>query len=607
MDRPSPKPAPHAEMSSPASDAAARSAALQSLDAQAALLPYVLIFFGVALPVFAWATSFAVDRLWASASFVIFAVNWAALYAFLDWMKRHPERRLDVNFRTRVHVLGGLMWAGALAQITAIGLGAGPARESILLMAAGAAATTVFFCAPNMAVLLIVSPVACAPPILGLYAEASSRPAGRITMAAIALSMALSLIFNRLLRRLFALSVERERLIDERMASLVEAEAVTKSRSNLIATLSHEIRNGLTSLTHLLAATRMGGRTAPTREQLSAALGSTEELIGVLNATLDTVTAETDGLVVERRPFDPAKLARAVFAAHRAQAAAKGLELSIHVDESLTAEPPGAAIGDTARARQILNNLVGNAIRYTVRGRVELRVEPLAPGRVRLEVADTGPGLTPTELEDAFQPFKRVKRTGAGAPGAGLGLSLSRRLALLMGGAISAESAVGVGSCFRLDLPFDPAVRGEPAGAPDGKSAGGGRASAALRVLIVEEQPLNAAVMRTAVEQLGHQVLHAQDAGRARDLAGAGDIDLILLESRLPDVDGAAIIASMREIKGAKAPTPIIAVIGGDPDEARACLDAGADEVLRKPVTVASVARAMAGAMNEDYPQLRSI
>src|SRR6202011_3979805 len=150
--------------------------------------------------------------------------NWAAFYAKLDWMKRHPERGDDVDLRTRVLILGGLLWAVALAQISAVGLGAGPAREPILLLAAGGAAACVFFSAPNLAALLIVGPAASAGPLLALAADPATRPMGRVVMAAIALFMALSLILNRLFRHMFALAGEREILIEERARSLDEAE-----------------------------------------------------------------------------------------------------------------------------------------------------------------------------------------------------------------------------------------------------------------------------------------------------------------------------------------------------------------------------------------------
>ncbi len=587
-------------------DAAIRKTALQSLDAQAALLPYALIFFGVSLPIFAWICSFAADRIWMTASFVIFAINWAMFYATIDWQKRHPEFQANVNLRTRIHIFGGLLWAGALAQVTAVALGAGPAaREPLLLLATGGAAACIFFSSPNMAALLIVTPAASAAPLLALHADSSTQGMGKLALGGIALVMALSLILNRLLRRLFALASEHEVLIEERARSLDEAEQLAKSRSDLVSTLSHEIRNGLTGVAHTLSAAGAAGRSAPTREQLGAALGSAQELIAVLNATLDTVSAETGDLDLERRAFDIAALAREVVMAARPQASAKSLELAIHVDEALL--DGGGVVADAGRTQQILANLVGNAVRYTVRGRIEVRLEAPANGRIRLEVADTGPGLTPEELDLAFEPFKRIARTGAGVPGAGLGLSLSRRLAALMKGELSAESAVGVGSCFRLELPFDASVRLEPSAPAPALESATGRSSRGLRVLIAEDEPLNAAMLRAALEQLGHHVVHAQDGRRAVDLAQVCDIDLFMLDGHMPEMEGAEVAEAVRRFGGPNALAPIVAVIGGDAEEAKAFADAGVNQALRKPVNVASVARAIAAAQRDEAPRLKAV
>ena len=574
--------------------AGAESMADQSLDAQSSLLRYALILFGVGLPILAWAASFAPDGLWVLASFTIFAINWAAFYAVLDWARRRPEQAASTGIRTRVHVLGGLLWAGAVLQMTGLGLGAGAVSESMLLLALGAGAICVFFSAPNLPALLIVGPAACAPPLAALFLDPSMRPLARIALAATALGFALSLIFNRLLRRLFALADEREVLIGERARSLADAKRLTKSKSDLIATLSHEIKNGLTGVAHVLAAAVGGERAQPSREQLAAALDSAEDLIAVLDATLDTEVAEAGELSLAHAPFDPARLVRDLVLLARPQAYAKALELSVHVDESLAEDGAGGVVGDAVRTRQILANLIGNAVKYTLRGRIEVRVERLADDRVRIEVADTGPGLTTDELTLAFEAFSRIERTCTGVSGAGLGLSLARELATLMGGEVTAESAPGVGSCFRLDLPYDPTVL--PARHDDAQfeAIAFSPRQRALKVLVAEDDALGAAMLRGVLEQLGHHVLHARDGRRAYDLAQICEVDLIMLVGRMPEMDGAETARAIRQLAGAAGQTPIMAVIEGDGDEARAVLEAGADQVLRKPVSVSSVARALA-------------
>jgi len=241
-------------------------------------------------------------------------------------------------------------------------------------------------------------------------------------------------------------------------------------------------------------------------------------------------------------------------------------------------------------------------VKYTARGQVEVRVQPSAPSRIRIEVADSGPGLSAAELERAFEPFARIERVGMGLPGAGLGLSLSRELARLMGGEVGAESALGVGSRFWLDLPYDPAVAApsesaEPANLKHAIVRPGARG---LRVLVAEDDSLNAAVLRAVLEQLGHQVVHAHDGRRALELAEFCHFDLIMLDGRMPHLTGPEAAREIRTLSGAARETPIIAVIGGDADEVEACLAAGVEEVLRKPVTVAAVARAVAAAVRQD-------
>jgi len=565
---------------------------MQSLDAQAALLRYALILFGVGLPIFVWAASFAPDRLWIIGSFVIFAINWSAFYAVMDWTRRRPEQQQDLGLRTRVHILGGLLWAGAVAQMSAFAAGAGAESEPMLLLALGAGAICVFFSAPSLPALLIVGPAACAAPLIALFADPDMRPTARIALAATALGFALSLIFNRLLRRLFAFADEREVLIDQRAESLAVAKRLTKSKSDLIATLSQEIKTGLTGVAHVLASAVGGGRGQPSRDQLAAALDAAEDLIAVLNATLDTEVAEAGQLSLTRLPFDPAKLARDVVLLHRPQAAAKAIELTVHIDEHLTQAGAGGVVGDAVRTRQILSSLVGNAVKYTLRGRVEVRVECPSPNRLRIEVADTGPGLTPDELIHAFDAFTRIERTSTGVPGAGLGLSLASQLAILMGGEVSAESAPGVGSCFWLDLPYDPSIRvGRMDGTPMEVTQPRPRS---LKVLVADDDALGAAMLRGVLEQLGHHVLLARDGRRAYELAQICEVDLIMLDGRLAEMDGSETIRAIRSLDGATGRTPIVAVIEGDGDEARAVLEAGADQVLRKPVSVSNAARVLA-------------
>ncbi|HEY3799957.1 MAG TPA: ATP-binding protein [Caulobacteraceae bacterium] len=568
------------------------SIALQSLDAQAALLPQALAVFFVCLPIYVWAGSFARNAAWMSASFAIFAINWGAFYFALQQLRR-PESQ-GVASRTRVHIVCGLLWSAAVWQMAAVADHAGPARGTLLMLSVGAAVVCLFFTAPSLVSMLIVGPAAMAGPLIALWSRPESAQLAQAAWGAFALATMLSLVLNQNLRRQFALSAERVQLAADRARSLEEAERLARSKSDLIATLSHEIRNGLTGVAHVLAAAAgQGGRAQPSREQASAALAAANDLIDVLNATLDSETAEAGRLMVDSAPFDPVRMVRELAVMLRPQAAAKGLELNVFIDPELDGRGAGAALADAARVRQVLHNLISNAVKYTVRGRIEARVERQGD-KLTVSIADTGPGLSADEIVQAFEPFRRVARTAAGMPGAGLGLSLSRQLVTLMKARLEAESAVGVGTCFTLSLPFDPAALIDTAAHPADEAGADGEGS--LKVLMAEDDGLNAAMLRTILEQLGHQVVHAQNGRRAVDLARAVGFDLIMMDGRMPLMDAPEAIQAIRGLSDAVGHVPIIAVIGGDAAEAGHCLEAGADAVMRKPVSVASVARAIAEA-----------
>lgn len=563
-----------------------------ALETQSGLLPYALVAFAVSLPIYVWAAGQAPNAAWMSLSFVIFAIAWGAFYAAVNWMKQPAA--LNLARRGRVQILSGLLWAGATAQMALFADGAGTMRSSLLLAALAGGVIGVVFTAPWLPSLLIVGPLLVGGPLLVLYARPEDHDLAQLAWGGTALAFALALLVNRILRGQFALAAEREALMADRAEQAEAARRLARSKSDLVATLSDEIRNGLAGVTHVLAAAAgRSGRAAPSREQLSAALDAANDLLCVLDTTLDAETAEAGRLSVEPRPIDVVAIARELVAANRAQASAIGLEISLHADPDLAAQP-GAALGDPARVRQVLAALIGNAVRFTLRGRVEVRVAGLAGGRVAIEIADTGPGLSDEELTRAFLPFQRIARTSAGTSGAGLGLTLARQLARLMGGELLAQSAVGVGSCFTLEVPFDPAARPERAPpAPTGEAAPPERQR--LRVLIAEADPLAAANLRASLEQLGHQVVEAAGGTRAVELTRLCDFDLAMIGSSRSG-NGADTMAAIRRLEGAAGRTPVVALIGGDPEEAEAGLAAGASAILRKPFSIPSLARAIADA-----------
>lgn len=565
----------------------AASVAEQGMKAQAALLPYALIAFGICLPVFVWAASHAANAAWMSACFAGFAIGWGCFYGAVNWLR--TPAATDPRSRARMQILAGLIWAAVIAQLAVFAHFAGPARETLLLLTLGAAMICVVFTATWLPSLLVVAPAAFAGPLIALFLHPEDASAARLGLAATALSLALALLVNRILRAQYGLAAERETLMAERSAQAEAARRLARSKSDLVSTLSDEIRNGLTGVAHMLASTASQGRAPPSRQQVSAALDAVNDLLAVLETTVDAENAESGRLTVEPRAMDLPALVRAVVAAHRAAAAAKGLELVTQVDEALAAGP-GAAVADPARTRQLLTALVGNAVKFTVRGRVEIRVSRASPRRIAVAVADTGPGLSEDELAAALQPFQRIARTSAGSPGAGLGLPLAHQLARLMDGELRAESAPNVGSCFTLELPFDPAAAlARPiASAPE-------PVARRLRILTVEPDALSAAMLRACLEQLGHQVVHAADGRRAVELARICDLDLVVCGD-------APVIGQVRALAGEAARTPVLALTHGEADETEAALAAGADALLRRPVAVPAAARAIAEALAARRP-----
>jgi signal transduction histidine kinase/ActR/RegA family two-component response regulator len=529
-----------------------------------------------------------------SVSFVIFAIAWGVFYAVVNWLKEPAAQ--DLRRRARVQLMAGLLWAGATAQLAGFADAAGPLRETLLMIALAAGVLCVVFTAPWLPSLLIVGPAAVAGPLLAVSRGPQSPETTLLASGGTALAFALGLLVNRILRKQFALAAEREALMADRSEQADAARRLARSKSDLVATLSDEIRNGLTGVAHVLAAAAgRGGRAAPSREQLAAGLDAVNELLSVLNTTLDAETAEAGHLSVQPQPIDAAAFCREVVAAHRAAASAKGLEIGLHKDPELAGAGAGAAIGDPQRVRQVLAALVGNAVKFTLRGRVELRLGLSGPARLTVEVADTGPGLTEDELQIAFQPFQRIARTSAGVSGAGLGLTLARQLARLMGGELRAHSAVGVGSCFTLELPYEAA-----AVVPAEEPAMGGLMDPAdrprLRVLIAEDDSLAAASLRNGLEQLGHKVAQAAGGRRAIELTRVCDFDVLMVAASA-SADGPQVMAEIRKLDGAAGRTPMVALIGGDAEEAAESLAAGASAVLRKPFSMPALARALADAL----------
>ncbi|MFT3996792.1 MAG: HAMP domain-containing sensor histidine kinase, partial [Asticcacaulis sp.] len=319
-----------------------------------------------------------------------------------------------------------------------------------------------------------------------------------------------------------------------------------------------------------------------------------EDLLTLITTTVDEDEARSGQMSVDRQPLDLDQLAQELADGFATMAMAKGLHLSV----TLPVWPErGAAMGDPLRAEQILSHLLANAIQYTLKGKVEIRILPPEQNSVRIEVVDSGPGLDASELTRAFLPHERIARTSAGHSGAGLGLNLSQRLAGLMGGQLGAQSTPDVGSKFWLDLPFDPDARRPMPEAPvaiveDAPVTG-------LKVMLVSGDSLRSAQLRDTLEALGHRCLTTTTRQRALSLASKGDIDAVLLTGDMEDLSQTGNREAIEDWLGrlratqSQARLNILALLA-DGDQAEDLSEIGITPLLAPP-SEGALRRALAG------------
>ncbi|HET7490177.1 MAG TPA: response regulator [Acidimicrobiales bacterium] len=387
---------------------------------------------------------------------------------------------------------------------------------------------------------------------------------------------------------LFLLVVARLRLqAAELEAARDEAIELARHKSDFLATMSHEIRtpmNGVIGMTGLLLDT---GLDANQRELAATARNSAESLLAIINDILDISKLEAGRVGLEEIGLDIGDLVEEVGQLLAGQAHAKGLELVVSVDPTL--ESPLA--GDPVRIRQVLVNLVGNAVKFTGAG--EVVVSASAAGRhddtvvVRLEVRDTGMGITPEAQERLFEDFTQADRTTTRRfGGTGLGLAISQRLVGLMGGSIDVRSQPGAGSTFWFDVPLR-----RVAGADAVPAVHLGDA----RVLVVDDNPASARALATGVTRWGLRPVVVPGAAEALDAVQSGErFDVVVADDTLPGTTGAELAAALGH--GAEPPPPVVLVVAGMA-EARAPAGPGVVARLAKPVRRAQLGEALAAAL----------
>ncbi|MGE5191672.1 MAG: ATP-binding protein [Deltaproteobacteria bacterium] len=567
--------------------------------------------------------------------FTLALIIWAPVFAVIYSMLHLPEFSIGVLIAGTLGVLIlGLLrrtgWIRLSANLMMLVLFGILAFVSVFSGGIGSPAVSWFAAVPMVATMLLgyrtgmIWLAMTLAMLVGLYAEDGSQwslvkqlDGGKLSIWAFAATTGITLV-------IYSLSIIYEKLRDSTMETLL---AANRAKSEFLTNMSHELRTPLTSILGftdlLLEDPDDHSPPAERNDRLQTIRRNGQHLLELINGLLDLSKIEAGKMTVERMPVSPAGILNDVIALLQVRADAKGLALSVAFEGSL----PATIQTDPMHLKQILINLVGNAIKFTETGSVRATARHVPAGRwhakIQFDVVDTGIGLSTGQITRLFEPFSQVDASCTrNYGGTGLGLAISRQMARMLGGDISVCSIPGSGSVFRLEIaagppsalaPIDPVTMQKDLSAGDSRAptatparripqdlvpqarpvypgappAFSDAALAGLRILLAEDGFDNRMLIGHVLRRAGAAVTFAENGRIAIDLAlqalrSSKAFDVVLMDMQMPVLDG---YSAARELRAAGYSLPIVALTAhAMSDDRQKCLDAGCDDYAAKPV-----------------------